>query len=151
MKTKSNYLSYTRHGNAHHPIYHIWIDINQRCYNPNDKSYRNYGGRGIGVCDKWRYSFAAFLEDMGERPEGMTIDRIDNDGDYTPENCRWATRLTQASNRRISPKYQGMGHREWAEHFNVNVGTFRSRVLRKGFAETVAFYQGHLTKESGKQ
>jgi hypothetical protein len=71
----------------------------QRCTNPNATAFEHYGGRGIGICDHWR-DFENFLADMGERPEGKSIDRIDNDRNYEPGNCRWATQSEQNSNRR---------------------------------------------------
>jgi len=82
-------------------IYNIWCTMKARCSNPNSHKYKSYGGRGIRVCDRWRDSFENFLNDMGERPgKGYSIDRIDNDGNYEPGNCHWATAKEQRLNQR---------------------------------------------------
>lgn len=91
-----------------------------RCCNPKHKSYPRYGGRGISVCDRWRESLLNFVEDMGHPPEGMSLDRVDNDGDYCPENCRWSTWKEQANNRSSSVQITIFGLTmtiaEWSDH-----------------------------------
>jgi len=81
------------------PTYKSWLAMRRRCQDTKNRSYARYGGRGIKVCDCWK-KFENFLADMGERPKGKTIDRIDNDGDYTPRNCKWSTPKQQAQNRK---------------------------------------------------
>ena len=88
-----------KHGMYNTPTYHTWEGMKQRCLNPEATRYPDYGAKGITVCERWRI-FENFLEDMGERPEGKTLDRINPFGDYEPNNCRWATPKEQANNQR---------------------------------------------------
>lgn len=85
--------------NTQHYLYDTWETMRKRCTNPNYKGYSNYGGRGITVCDRWN-DFTLFVEDMGERPQGYTLERTDVNGNYEPSNCVWATRSQQCLNRR---------------------------------------------------
>jgi len=94
-KNKAN----KKHGLYKHPLYQCWLNLRNRCNNPKHQSYKNYGGRGIKVCKEWN-SFKTFLEDMGERPDRLSIDRINNDGNYEPLNCKWSTTKEQSRNKR---------------------------------------------------
>jgi hypothetical protein len=89
------------HGETHSVEYTTWTSMTQRCFNPRNRAYKDYGGRGITVCERWRTSFEAFLADMGRRPApGLSLDRIDNNHGYEPWNCRWATKFEQNNNKR---------------------------------------------------
>lgn len=112
--------------------YRTWADMPSRCSNPRHQAWPDYGGRGIDVCQRWRDSFQAFLADMGPRPDGMWLDRKDNDGPYSPDNCRWATPTEQAnnkrSNRRISIDGRTQTLAEWVRELGLNYRTVKSRL-----------------------
>lgn len=128
----------TKHGLKQHPLYVRWSAMKNRCYNPNDDYYHNYGGRGIKVCDRWRNSVDNFLEDMGMPPEGYTLDRKDNDGDYSPENCRWSTPKEQGRNKSDTVWVEYRGERvkriELAERFGVEPKVLHQRLHVQGWS-----------------
>lgn len=127
----------TTHGMSKTKIYRIWFSMLQRCENPNDKNYYNYGGRGISVCDRW-HCFDKFFSDMGFRPDGMSMDRKNNNGNYDPSNCAWATTRQQHGNRRIAIKlqYDGESHTliEWSEFFQIKYDALYYNVQTKGLS-----------------
>ncbi len=116
------------------PEYYTWASMRTRCTNPNHSSFKNYGARGITVCPQWA-SFEQFLADMGPRPEGKTLDRIDTSGNYEPSNCRWATYSEQGSNRRTCV-YATLGGvtkplQVWAAALGISMSTVWPRIYRQ--------------------
>ena len=122
----------TIHGKSKTPEYNSWNGMRQRCYSEKHRYYKYYGGKGITICERWLNSFEDFLEDMGERPKGTTLDRKDGSKGYYKENCRWATGKEQQNNRKstIVIEYNGTQKTitEWAEEYDINFFTLWSRL-----------------------
>jgi hypothetical protein len=122
------------HGYSGTKVYNVWRCMLQRCYYPEHGAYKIYGGRGITVCDKWRDSFLCFLKDMGEPPDGMSLDREDVNREYSKENCKWATREEQANNRRSNTFVEFNGKRmtlaQWSRELGISVGAVLRRVAK---------------------
>lgn len=121
------------HGLSRSRIFYIHNAMKRRCQEPTDPAYPRYGGRGIKVCERWQ-SFESFYADMGERPPGTSLDRIDNDGPYSPENCRWASIKEQNRNTRHLRILELNGERrcltEWAERLGISRATLSDRICR---------------------
>ena len=131
------------HGLSHVPEYKIWDGMICRCTQPSQESWKDYGGRGIKVCDRWRNSFEAFYADLGPRPSSIhCIERNDNDGNYEPCNCRWATRKEECRNRRSSKRITIKGVTktlvEWTEVYNIAYKPVLLRINRRGWDPEVA-------------
>ena len=124
-----------KHGKSRTRIYNVWKQIFQRCENPEAQSYANYGGRGITVDPSWR-DFNVFVSDMGECPEGMSIERIDNNGPYCKSNCKWATMKTQQNNSRHNRRLKAFGREQtlsqWVDEFKIPRDRVKAR-LRYGW------------------
>lgn len=125
-------------GVHHRPEYRVWVRMKERCYDPKRHNFGSYGGRGIVVCDRWLGSFAAFFEDMGERPSsGHSIERDNNDGNYESSNCRWATMVEQRRNTRRTVYVERDGQLvklvEFVEELGLSIYTVYSRVVKMGW------------------
>lgn len=110
---------------AKHLLYSVYNNMRARCNNKKHWLFHRYGGRGIIVCDRWlgRGGFKNFLKDMGERPAGYQLDRIDNDGNYEPKNCRWASILEQMNNRSNRKEFRGKTFTEWSKELGIKRST----------------------------
>lgn len=130
---KNNYY----HGQSYTKTYRSWDAMVGRCYNKTDKKYKNYGGRGIVTCDEW-LKFEGFYKDMGDRPKGLTLDRIDSNKNYSKENCRWSTQKVQQNNRtnnrilEFNGKSQTVS--EWADELQINYSTLANRINFLGWS-----------------
>ena len=123
-----------KHGLCGTPLYNVWLTMKQRCYNPRDKHYKWYGSKGVKVCSEWLNNVEEFVEwalNNGYKP-GLTLDRIDSNGDYTPSNCRFITIQAQQRNKSSNHvlTYEGISLtiQEWAEKLNITPSTLRSRI-----------------------
>jgi len=137
----------------HRKTYQTWINMRDRCSNPDNASYRYWGARGVRVCDRWQNSFEAFLEDMGDRQTGRSIDRINNTGNYPPDNCRWATPRQQARNKRPRTPRLYVEYNDvvlpvilWTKRQHIKYDKLRSR-LRQGWPVERALFYNTRTPE----
>lgn len=140
-----------KHGLYNHRLYRIWMKMRGRCNNPSYHEFSRYGGRGIKVCDEWENDFMSFYNWSLENgyTDKLTIDRIDNDGDYEPSNCRWTTQKKQCNNfsRNHLLTYNGETHtmQEWGEMLGINVSTLSTRAWR-GYPVEKILYRGNLNE-----
>lgn len=158
LRVKKMKETFTKHGNCSHPLFDIWDAMKYRCENPKSSAYKNYGGRGIKVCERWQ-DFNNFVQDVSPKPsDTSTLERIDVDGNYCLENFRWATRKEQANNTRTNNKIEYKGETkniiEWSEIFNIHYMTIYCR-LKRGWSiekslETQPINRGrHKEKNNG--
>lgn len=139
---------YQKHGYATKGIsatYIRWYAMIDRCHNPNNFSYKYYGGRGITVCHRWRKSIKNFVEDMGSAPFGKTLDRINNNGPYSKSNCRWASKKEQRANQRpnrrtsyVTVKGKLYSLKEWSKKSGIKYGTLYARIFRYNYSNKEA-------------
>lgn len=132
------------HGLRKHPLYTIWVNMRRRCFNPKDEAYHNYGGRGIIVCDNWNKDFKSFYDwaIVNGYKKGLSIDRINSNGNYEPANCRWATDIEQANNKRNNHiiKINNETHTlaQWCRIYHISPSTIVNRINNLNWDETKA-------------
>lgn len=145
---------WTKHGNTNCPEWQILRGAISRCHNPRAHAYQNYGGRCIVVCERWRESLENFIDDMGKRPDGMTLDRIDTNGPYSKENCRWAPMEVQQNNRRDNRVLEYMGRKQtmsqWSRELGLLVTTIAQR-LERGWPVERALGENVRTKRTARK
>jgi hypothetical protein len=140
----------SKHGMTGTPEYHSWVGMIQRCHNPKATGYHNYGARGISVCERWRNSFSSFHDDMGPRPPGTSLDRINNNGNYEPGNCRWTTASEQKRNSRTARHLTFRGETKtiaaWAEIVGISRLLIRKRIAAGWDTPSALTRQSHKGK-----
>lgn len=157
-QAKQRGLATRQHGHSQTPLYHLWHTMIARCHNPNHAAYRYYGGRGIQVCDRWRRSFEAFMADMGPRPVGLELDRIDSDGHYEPGNVLWLNNRMNKLTRVQRSSHYTPRTAEWngqvypismiAEMAGVSYRAFYSKLILKGMSVDNAIQQARQVNNS---
>ena len=151
MKHSGRYID----GRTSHPEWKVYRAMLTRCYNPNSSEWKRYGKRGIKVCDRWREDYANFISDMGRRPnDDCQLDRINNDGDYAPDNCRWISAKENSRNKRdnVVLEYKGKKHTiiEWSELLGIKPKTLYTRHDR-GYCVGDILYKGNLQERNNKR
>lgn len=142
-----------KHGMEHTSTYRVWANMLQRCSNPSNSSYKNYGKRGIRVCERWK-DFSNFFTDMGECPRGLSTDRRNNNKGYYKDNCRWTTRMEQSENSRrcvyITFKKKTMSIAQWERYLNFRRCIISNRINKPGWSIKRTITQPPIYKKGGK-
>ena len=143
-------ISSVDHGMTGTPEYTCWCGMKHRCYNHKDSHWENYGGRGIKVCERWLNSFENFYADIGPRPDGMTIERIDVNGDYEPSNCKWIPARDQHRNKTNSRRLTAFGREQllvdWARELNMDISQLHYHLERKNMEQIIEWWTKPLLK-----